>query len=435
MPDHWGIVGGGMLGMTLAHRLAGRGHRVSLLEASDHLGGLADSRNIGDFTWDRFYHVILLSDGHLRRLLSELGLDSEVRWAQSRTGFFTDGRFHSMSNSLEFLRFPPLGIFDKVRLAATIWRASRIKDWKELEGIPVTDWLLRWSGARTLDKIWMPLLRAKLGENYRRTSAAFIWTSIARMYAARRSGLKKEMFGYLPGGYARLLEQMAGMLTSQHVDINLNHSATSVMQAKTGGVAITFRDGREETFDRVAVTLPAPAAAEICPTLTATEQVKLRGVPYLGIVCAAVLMKRPLRGFYVTNITDAGVPFTAVIEMSALTGTEPFGGLSMVYLPKYLDGDGEGLKVPDSEVEERFLGALDQMYPGCRKDVLSVQISRASHVAPLPFLHYSHKLPPVDTSIPGLFLVNSSQIVNGTMNVNETVHLAEQALTNHLDPQ
>ena len=36
-----GIVGGGMLGMTLAHRLAQQGKRVTLFEAASHLGGLA----------------------------------------------------------------------------------------------------------------------------------------------------------------------------------------------------------------------------------------------------------------------------------------------------------------------------------------------------------------------------------------------------------
>ena len=64
-------------------------------------------------------------------------------------------------------------------------------------------WLRRWSGERTFERIWLPLLKSKLGENYRLTSAAFIWATIARMYAARRPGLKREMFGYVEGGYDR----------------------------------------------------------------------------------------------------------------------------------------------------------------------------------------------------------------------------------------
>ena len=118
--------------------------------------------------------------------------------------------------------FPPLRLIDKFRLGLTILRASRLHDWKKLERIPVVDWLRRWSGRRTLEKIWLPLLRAKLGESYRIASAAFIWAIIARMYAARRSGLKKEMFGYAPGGYAEVLRRFAESLRSKGVDIRTN---------------------------------------------------------------------------------------------------------------------------------------------------------------------------------------------------------------------
>jgi hypothetical protein len=47
---------------------------------------------------------------------------------------------------------------------------------------------------------------------------------------------------------------------------------------------------------------------------------------------------------------------------------------------------------------------------------------------PLPPVNYSQRLPPVTTSVPGLFLLNSAHLVNGTLNVNETIKLAEQFL-------
>ncbi|MEM9187474.1 MAG: FAD-dependent oxidoreductase, partial [Planctomycetota bacterium] len=83
-PNHWAVVGGGMLGMTLAHRLAQRGQRVTLLEAAPRLGGLTSAWKLEDAdgpgaVWDRFYHVTLLSDSTLRGLLEEIGLADEVR--------------------------------------------------------------------------------------------------------------------------------------------------------------------------------------------------------------------------------------------------------------------------------------------------------------------------------------------------------------------
>ena len=174
-----GIVGGGVLGMTLAWRLRQRGFAVTIIEGAPSSGGLTSPQSIGEYTWDRFYHVTLQSDLNLRALLGEIGLDHLLRWETTRTGFYVDGNLYSLSSSLDFLRFPPLSLVDKARLAATILLASRIKDWRRLEAIPVADWLRRWSGRRTFDRIWLPLLKSKLGENYRLASAAFIWAIIA----------------------------------------------------------------------------------------------------------------------------------------------------------------------------------------------------------------------------------------------------------------
>lgn len=431
-PRRWAVVGGGMLGMTLALRLRQAGHRVVLYEGADRLGGLASAWTLGSVVWDRHYHVTLLSDAELRALLRELGLEQDMRWVETRTGFYTDGRLHSMSNTLEFLRFPPLGLFDKLRLGATIFYAARIKNWRRLEGVPVATWLRRWSGARTFERMWLPLLRAKLGESYQQVSAAFIWATIARMYAARRTGLKREMFGYVPGGYARILERFARALVENGVEIRRGNIVERVEaagggdNASAGEVAVSCADGSNETFDEVVLTIPAPVAARVCAGINEDEASALRGIEYQGIVCASLLLKKPLADFYVTNITDADVPFTAVIEMSALVDRAQFGGHALVYLPKYVAPDDPAFELSDEELQARFTAALARMYPAFSvRDVLAFRVSRVRHVFPLPTLDYSTRLPPITTSVPGVHIVNSAHITNGTLNVNETVRLAE----------
>src|SRR5947208_1495630 len=151
--QRWGIVGGGFLGMTLAHRLAQHGQDVTLFEAAPALGGLASAWSLGDVVWDRHYHVTLLSDAYLRALLTELGLE-------------------------------------------------------------------------------------------------------------------KEMFGYVPGGYARTLERYAERLASEGVRIELRRAATKVEPNAVDGVAITFADGTRRAFDQVVVTLAAPLASRLCAGLS-----------------------------------------------------------------------------------------------------------------------------------------------------------------------
>jgi protoporphyrinogen oxidase len=432
---HWGVIGGGMLGLTLAHRLARAGQRVTVLEAAGEIGGLAAAWDLGDVTWDKHYHVTLLSDAHLRGLLAELGLADDMRWVETKTGFYTDGALHSMSNTVEFLKFPPLRLVDKLRLGATIFAASRRRNPAPLEHVLVADWLRRWSGERTFHKIWLPLLKAKLGECYRRTSAAFIWATIARMYAARRTGLKREMFGYARGGYARVLARFAEALAAEGVDLQTNRPASRVESQPDGRVRVETSAGPQR-FDRVVLTCPAPVVSRLCPQLSADERRRHESVEYLGIVCASVLLEQPLADYYVTNITDGGVPFTAVIEMTTLVDRAEFGGSALVYLPRYAAADDEAWQWSDADVEERFLAALARMYPHFRREqVRAFRVSRVKHVMALPTLGYSDRLPPQATGAPHVFAVNSAHIVKGTLNVNEVVKLANDAFRSVLAPE
>jgi len=154
----------------------------------------------------------------------------------------------------------------------------------------------------------------------------------------------------------------------------------------------------------------------------------LHGITYQGVICPSILLERPLADYYVTNITDGWVPFTAVIEMTALVDPAMFGGRSLVYLPRYLPQDDPTWRRTDAEIVEESLGALARMYPAFkRSEVVGWEVARAREVLAVPTLDYSRALrPPVSTSIPHVYTVNSAQIVNGTLNVNETLALAAE---------
>ena len=136
----------------------------------------------------------------------------------------------------------------------------------------------------------------------------------------------------------------------------------------------------------------------------------------------------PLANFYITNITDSWVPFTGVIEMSALVDRNQFNGNALIYLPKYVACDSPAFDIPDGVLKERFVAALERMYPTFkRRTLLSFKVSRVRYLLPISTLNYSQRVPPVATSIPGVYLVNSAHIMNGTLNVNETIQVAERA--------
>ena len=426
---NWGIVGGGIMGMTLAHRLAQEGHQVTIYEAAPELGGLASSWKMNEVEWDKFYHVILLSDFRTRNILKEIGVEEKIHWVETKTGFYMNGQLHSMSDTIEFLKFPTLNLIDKFRLGLTILVASKIKDWKKLEKIPVTSWLKKWSGKNTYNKIWLPLLRAKLGESYKETSAVFIWATIQRMYGARRSGLKKEMFGFVDGGYKTVIEAFKETLTQEGVDIQTNSPISEVKTAFKGKVVVRKQDGAVNEHDEVIVTLPSELASRLCTELMDKEKEKLNHVDYLSVICVAVLLDNSISDFYVTNITDTWVPFTGVIEMTALVDKKNLDGKALIYLPKYVVKDDPLFNETDEKLKTYFIDNLKKMYPNITDESIRfVGVAKAKHVITVAKLNYSELLPPVRTSIPNVHIINTSHIKDGTLNVNETIRVAEDKL-------
>lgn len=424
----WGIIGGGIMGMTLALRLSQQGHKVTIYESSEKVGGLTSSWEMNGTIWDKYYHVILMSDLNTRKILKEIGLENDLRWVETKTGFYSNGKLYSMSNIIEFFKFPPINLIDKFRLGLTIFAASKIKNWQKLEGIPVADWLTRWSGKRVFEKIWLPLLKAKLGENYKYTSAAFIWTTIQRMYAARKSGLKKEMFGYVTGGYEKVNEQFAKHLIKSGVTIQYNSKVKSIKKSSSGQIEV-LTESDDQIFDSVISTLSSRPSVIIADELTADEKQKHKEIKYLGVICPSILLKKSISPFYVTNITDKWPPFTGVIEMTALIDKKEIGDKHLVYLPKYVNPDDALFDSDDNTLRKIFLDALFKMYPQISEnDILFWGVSKARLVFALPTINYSRKVPGITTSINNYYIINSAQIINGTLNVNETIQVAENKI-------
>ena len=91
-----GIVGGGLLGLGIAHNLAQQGVEVVVYEADKRLGGLAGTTNIGGAQVDRYYHAVTTTDRKVVDMAESLGLD--MRWRPLGVGFYHQGRLCSMSS-------------------------------------------------------------------------------------------------------------------------------------------------------------------------------------------------------------------------------------------------------------------------------------------------------------------------------------------------
>ena len=425
--ETWAVLGGGLLGQALALRLREAGRDVTLFEAAPELGGLAAAWTVGGVSYDKFYHVILPFDFRTLGLIDSLGLSDRLVWKKTSTGFFCDGRLVPLNGSADYLRLPVIGLPDKLRLAALLMAGARIEDGTPLDRVPVRDWLVRWCGQRCYDRLWEPLLRAKLGENHHKASAAFIWASIRRLYLARKGTGKVEELGFVQGGYGTILDALQKRLSDAGVEVLTGTQVRKVVRADDGLLVQTAAGVRR--FDRVVSTLPARVTARICDGLSPEDRARLDDVLYQGIVCASLVLSRPLAGHYLTYLTDKSLPFTGIVEMSALTGTEGFGGRTLVYLPRYVTQDDAFWSLDDAEVEARFVAGLRKVYPDLRDDeILAFRCARVRDVMAVPTVGYRDRVPPVETGVPGFHVVTSAQILDGTLNVDATLGAMEAAL-------
>ncbi len=408
------------MGLALAERLGSAGHRTTVYERAAQPGGLATWHDFGPFTWDRFYHVILPSDAALVEFVRRIGLGESLRWGRTQTGYYVDRTTHPLSSGIDFLKFPLLGPWSKARLAATILYCSRIRDWRPLERMTVEEFLVRHSGRATFEKFWKPLLLAKLGENYRRVSAVFIWTYVKRLFSARDAAAQKESLGYVSGGYRTVFARLVERIRATGGDLRLGVAVEAVRPRAGGGIEVAL-GGATEVFDKVIFTGPVNALrAAADPALV---QVPAQGdVEYLGVLCMALVTRKPFCPYYVLNIADERVPFTGIIGMSSLVDTAETAGLHLTYLPKYVLSDDAALRRPDTEVVAEFMAGFRRMYPDFpESEIAGVHLNRAVKVQPLQVLGYSGLVQAPRTRHADFYVVNTAQFASNTLNNNEVI--------------
>jgi protoporphyrinogen oxidase len=422
------IIGGGIMGISLGYFLSGQGVEVEIFEASPMLGGLAGPIFLDDGTAiDRFYHAILSSDAHLRQLCDELGISDQLRFRETKMGFYYDNHIYSMNSIVEFLRFPPLGWIDRFRLGLTVLYAQFVRDWHRLESVSVEEWLVRWSGRRTYENIWRPMLKAKFDGNFANAPATYIWSRLVRMKSTRSGANQKEEAGHLIGGYMTLINAMAETIEAAGGKIHLRCPVQEI--AIENGRALGIRIENEmRPFSAVAATLQVPIFRRLIPQADRAYHDYLSQTDYMGIVAPLLVLDRPLTGYWTLNITDDHIPFTGVIETTTYIDPVYVGGHHLIYLPKYTAPDSPWQSMSDDEIRQTWLQNLEAMFPQFdRSWVRYFLIHRERYVEPLHGLNGTHLVPPLETPVRNLYLATTAQIYPALTNGESVTRHAREA--------
>jgi protoporphyrinogen oxidase len=416
---HAAVIGGGISGLASAFRLAERGHRVSLLEGEDVLGGLGTTFPYRGGHLERFYHCILPEDRALLGFIRDLGLERELLWRGTDMGFMHAKRLRPLNTAMDLLTFSPLPFADRLRMGMMGITARRHGLDPALDHEPVDAWIKRMVGERAFEIVWKPLLEAKIGDGYAGIPA--LWLS-SRM--AREKNTKREMKGCLVRGYKSLIDAFEAGLRQRGATIRLRTKAAAI-ERDGEAMAVRFDDGSRETFDFVVATTPLTHFQQLTRGLPVPSKIADLKLDYQGVVCGVFLLKEPLSRYYWMPLVASGATAQGVIEMSNLVPLERSNGLYVTYLINYTHRTGELFRKSDEEMIALYRRDLESLFPKAGSTVVDAFVFRAPFVEPMWTLGYQDARPP-HAAIPGrLYLSCTAQLYPRVNSWNSCCEIVE----------
>ncbi|SDD76065.1 NAD(P)/FAD-dependent oxidoreductase [Actinokineospora iranica] len=414
------VIGGGICGLAVAHRLGRAGVRVTLLESSDQLGGLGTFFPMGDRWVERFYHCVMPSDTHLLRLLGELDPGQDVAWRNTRMGMIVDGARYPFNTARDLLRFAPLPLPHRVRLGVASLLLRRLGRGKDLDNIRTEDWLRGLYGDTVWERLLAPMFGSKFGPSCGDVPALYLWQRLGR-----ESNVATR--GYPVGGYKTVIDRLQASIEATGGTVRVNTPVLALRHTGTG-MEIALPNGETIETDRVVSTVPLPllrtlADDDLSARLPTTQ------LTYQGVVNALFFLRRPLSGQYWAPVLHSNTEFDGVVEMSALSGPETYGGRHLAYAMRYTDRESPLYREDESTIAQRWTNQLLRLYadlPLTTEDIVEVRIFKAPFVEPVYPLGYLTQRPAIEVPNTPLLLATTAHVYPEVTSWNSSVGLAER---------
>lgn len=315
------VVGGGISGLAAAHALATEGHDVTVLEASERLGGKIKTSRFAGRPVDEGPDAFLARVPHAVELSRRLGLgDDLVSPATGSASLWLDGVLKPIPPGLVLgvpVDFEPLadsGVLSPEGL-------ERARQEPSLPGEPVTDdvtigHLIRARyGAEVHERLVDPLLG---GINAGRTEELSLDVGAAQLAAVARrgtsltEGLRAQREAHPPdptapvfyaprGGMAPLVEALTTALAGLGAVVR-TAAPVAAIERRADRWLVEVDGGEDVDADVVVVAAPAFAAAPLIAPLSPDAAMVLLGIRYASVTLVslaypdAALASGPLSG-------------------------------------------------------------------------------------------------------------------------------------------
>jgi len=419
----YAILGGGALGLGVAYRLTKAGHSVMLFEQEATAGGLASGFQIDDAWLEKFYHHLFRTDTTVIKLIQELGLGDKLEWSHPRTVCLIDGKFQQLDSPLTLLKFSPLRIDERLRVA-TVGALLKLTGSSFYEGQTAEPWLRRWMGKRPYSMIFEPLFIAKFGAMRDQIALPWFW---ARFHD------RTTYLGYLRGGFQQLYDRLVEHISQAGGKVLLGTRVEKVEPLDDDRWEIQTSNGTWAA-DRVISTMATRLTCRLITALPEEYRASYDWGQAYGAQCLILSLDRQLTDSYWINPCDSGYPFTSLVEHTNYQQPLEYGGRRLIYLGNYRPMDDPLFKMPKEEILKEFLPHLKRVNSAFEPAwIQDSWLFQAPFAQPIVTTDYREHIPPLHTPLKGLWVANMFQVYPHDRGQNYSFELADR-LMRELNP-
>ncbi len=415
------VLGAGPMGLAVAYQLTLDGHQPILFEADDRIGGMTATFDFGGLEIERYYHFHCISDRALLQVLDELGVSDQMRWKETKMGYWYKNLLQPWGNPVALLKFRGLSWIAKFRYGLHAFLSTKRDDWRPLDKVEASRWIKRWVGAEAWEVLWRRLFDYKFYSYAEGLSAAWIWSRIRRIGRSRYN-LFREKLGYIEGGSSTLLNALRASIEAGGGQLRLKSPIEKVVisDAKVLGVQVA---GQLELFDQVISTVPLPYVPKLMPDLPADVLDKFRAIKNIAVVCVIAKLRKAVTENFWLNINDPEMDIPGLVEY---TNLRPLGQ-HVVYVPFYLPGEHPSFAEPDEIFLNKVRRFLKKINPTLKdEDFVDMRASRYRYAQPICEPGYLDHLPPVGLPVQGLWVADTSYYYPEDRGISESIGFGRQ---------
>lgn len=415
------VLGAGPMGLAVAYQLVKDGRKPVIFEADDRVGGMAACFDFGGLSIERYYHFHAISDHAFFQVLKELGIEEQMKWVETKMGYYYRGEVQPWGNPVALLKFRGLSLSAKFRYGLHAFLSTKRDDYKPLDNVEASGWIRRWVGEEAWEVLWRRLFDYKFYEYSNNLSAAWIWSRIRRIGRSRYN-IFREKLGYLEGGSDTLLHAMRDAIIAGGGELRLSTPVQKVVME--GGVVKGIQsNGEFLPFNKVISTIPLPYVPSVMPDLPPNLLSAYKRANYVAVVCVIAKLKKAVTTNFWLNTNDPDMDIPGVVEYTNLRPLDQH----IVYVPFYVPGEHPKYQEPNEVFIDKVKRYLMKVNPALTADdFIDVRASRYRYAQPVCDPGYLSHLPPIELPIKGLLVADTSYYYPEDRGISESIDLGRK---------